>query len=200
MSSVLERIENLESVVGNPDPMTQMIANKLLGLERAVAQMGKTLAAVSDELTETGIMDGVSVMARLRQQEDENAKTHVKMLLDQGVIRHSDKVNGKSLVVINQNIVNTTTGSVMTVSGYNLIGMNSSSSNMAWKDALMGKSKGDTINGLSDDTEQEVVSVIEIYEITETPTEKEESADYDNTPTGESDVPEEQDVFNETGE
>lgn len=181
MSSTLERIQKLEEQMAqvvarlsNPDPMIQMLMNKSIGIEQSVAAMGKTLSAVSEELTENGVMDGASVMARLRRGEDDANRQNVKTLLDQDVIESTDVVSPVSVVVLEQKIINTKTGEATLISSYNLIGMNSPITSPVWKDSLLGKSVGDTVKGIDGNDEEEILTVKEIYVLKERDVEGEE--------------------------
>ena len=174
MSSVLERlnkaegtIEQLVMQVSNPDPMLQMALNKIVGLEQSMVAMGKTLAAVTEELSETEVLNSTNVMARLRQAEDQSSRDNVKALLDQEVIEPSSAIGPSSLVAIEQKILNTESGETTTIAAYHLIGMKSPQTNQVWVDSLLGKVVGDTVRGVDGTNEQEVLTVLEIYSIKE---------------------------------
>ena len=182
MSSTLERIQQLEeslskvvAKITSPDPMTQMLSNKVLGIEQSVTSMGKTLSAVAEELTETGVMNGTSVMARLRRAEDESSRNNVKGLLSEKVIETAEEVDGASLVAVEQKIINTSTGDVTILAEYNLISMNSPATDPAWKTSLIGKKAGETVKGLADGSEEEILTIKEIYKISEKEVEGEDA-------------------------
>lgn len=174
MSSILERIEKLEesmsqvvAKVTSPDPMVQMLSNKTLGIEQSVTSMGKTLSAVAEELTEIGVMNGTSVMARLRRAEDETSRNNVKGLLQEKVIEVAEKVDGASLVAVEQKIINIDSGEVTVLAEYNLISMNSPVTDPAWRTSLIGKKVAETVKGITDGSEEEILTIKEIYKISE---------------------------------
>ena len=172
--STLERIQKLEESMAkvvekitSPDPMLQMTMNKTVGIENSVIAMGKTLTAISEELTNSGVLDSNSVIARLRLAEDEQAKSNIAAFLSQGSVEKTDVVTDSSLVVIEQVIVNTESGESTMLSGYNLIGMNSPAIDVVWKDSLRGKKVGETVKGSSHGDEEELLTVKEIYSLKE---------------------------------
>lgn len=174
MSSTLERIkkleESMEQVVNkitSPDPMLQMTMNKTIGIEQSVAAMGKTLAAVTEELSETGVLNSASVMARLRKAEDQSARDNIKALFTQNIIEESEVVDEASLVAVEQKILNTETGESTVISSYNLVGMRSPITNPVWKDSLLGKTVGDTVKGVDGTSEQEILTVLEVWAVQE---------------------------------
>ena len=174
MSSTLERIENLEKQVemllnrsGSTDPMVQMVINKAVGIEQAVTSMGKMLSAITEELSSTGQLDSLAVMTRLRKADDENGRQNIKVLLKNDVIEEVEVIDEMAMVVIGQKIINTETGETKVISEYNLIGMNHPMVNPVWKDSLLGKTKGETVKGMTGNNEEEVLTVLEIYGIKE---------------------------------
>jgi len=174
MASTLERLQVLEEQMqqvvqrlSQPDSMVQMLMNKTIGIEQSVASLGKTLSAVAEELTETDVMSSVGVMARLRKNEDETSRQNVKALLGSETIEPTDTVTLSSLVALEQKIINTATGKVDIISEYNLVGMNSAVIEPVWRDALQGKTVGDTVTGTSAGEEEEVLTVKEIYSLRE---------------------------------
>ena len=174
MASTLERIQKLEesmaqvvAKVTTPDPMLQMMMNKSVGIEQSVAAMGKMLSAISEELSETEVLDSLNVMARLRSAEDDAGRDNVKALLAQNIIEVSDVIDDSSLVAIEQKIINTESGESRVIASYNLIGMNSPATSAVWKDSLIGKKIGDTVKGINSNTEEEILTVVEVYGIKE---------------------------------
>jgi len=172
------------TMVGNrlsqPDPMMQMIAQKSIGIEQSVASMGKTMGAMAEELTETGVLDGTAVMVRIRRTEDDNAKNQVLNLKKEEIIEESDEVGERSLVVISQEVENSKTETTTVISEYNLIGMNSPAVNQVWKGVLLGKKVGETVKGIENSDETEILTVKEIYELSEKNVEGEGEAQLDS--------------------
>ena len=107
MSSITERVAKLEETVQqlivrvtSPDPMVQMVVSKTQGIEQSVTSLGKTFAAVTEELTESGILNGASVMNRLRKHEDESSMSNIKNLLKDDIIEAADVVTPTSLIAL----------------------------------------------------------------------------------------------------
>lgn len=174
MSSITERVAKLEETVqqlvarvASPDPMIQMIVSKTQGIEQSVTSLGKTFAAVTEELTESGTLDGSAVMSRLRDYEDKSSMTNVKNLLNDNIIESSDIVSPHSLVVIEHKISNTKTSESITVSNYNLVGLGSPATNPAWKEGLIGKTAKEIFTFMVSPDTSEIITIKEIYSIVE---------------------------------
>lgn len=178
MSRLIERVEKLEQTFARMEqnlsqmmavaPMVQMLGNKAVGIEQAVAQLGKLLSAVSEELTDEGVVSGNNIIARLRKTEDAAARNQIQGLTAQGVIALESagtQISDTSLVVVEQKSVSTSSGEESILSECLLIGMGSPSTDPEHKAALTGKTAGDSVTATITEDYEEVLTVKEVYRL-----------------------------------
>lgn len=167
--SVLKRVEKLEVALSQLESelsdRTSFLANKLTGLEQAVASMGKTLAALSDELTSTKALDSKAVLTRLRDAEDNNARRQVDSLLTSGYLEESlGSVEHDSLVVVGHSL-NLLDGTRDVTSNFTIISMLSGAADPKLKELLLGKNSGDVFKGEEDENGYEEFKIVHVFKL-----------------------------------
>lgn len=167
--TVLKRVEKIEVALSQTQnelaDRTSFLANKLASLEQVVASMGKTLAALSDELTSTKVLDSKAVLTRLRDVEDNNARRHMDSLLANGYYEESTgAVEQDSLVVVSHTVVLPDDTKDVT-SNFTIISMLSGAVDPKFKDLLLGKHTGDVFKGEENENGFEEFKVVHVFKL-----------------------------------
>jgi hypothetical protein len=166
--SVLNRVEKLEVALlqlkRELDDRTSMLADKTVGLEQATASIGKTLAALSDELTSTKALDSKAVLNRLREAEDNNARRQINSMLSSGYLEQSNTVEQDSLVVV-AHAISLPDGTSDTTSSFTIVSMLSGAADPKLKELLLGKNAGDVFKGEEDETGYEEFTIMHVFKL-----------------------------------
>ncbi len=161
------QINEVKAILMDPNgQLIQMVAQRSANLEQHITTLAKTLAALSDELIQTEVVTSDAVMNRLRDAQDRDYYNQVQSLKDQQIVQEAAVVGPDSLVVISQAVLDTQTGETKEVSNYRLIPMGNPMVNPSLKENLQGKEVGQSIDGNVDDVKKEIITVQEIYNLT----------------------------------
>lgn len=179
MSSSLERLESLEAGMLNlqssvdrldvtSNPMFQMLAEKVVGIEQSMVTISKTLAAISEELIETNVLKSDGVMARLRDAQDAEQINQIKSLKEADMLESASEIGPQSIVVVRHNLLDTETGEVKVLSNYRLVSMAHPTTNQVICSNLLGKKVKETVEGMVTQTKKDIITVKEIFSLKET--------------------------------
>lgn len=188
MSSSLERLEALEANVlelrsqletmdVTSNPMFQMLAEKVVGIEQSMVAISKTLAAISEELIETGVLKSDGVMARLRDGQDAEQINQIKSLTEADMLEPATEVGEQSIVVVRHSLLDTETGEVKVLANYRLVSMAHPTTNQVIRSNLLGKKVKETVEGMVTQTKKDIITVKEIFSLKETQRQGEVSQD-----------------------
>lgn len=166
--TVLKRVEKMEVALlqlhREMDDRTALLAGKLSGLEQAVASLGKTLVALSEELTSTKVLDSKAVLTRLRDVEDNNSKIRVDSMLAAGYLEEANTVEEDSLVVVSHTVTQAD-GTVYTTSNFTVVSMLSGAADQHFKELALGKSTGDVFKGEEDESGYEEYKLVHVFKL-----------------------------------
>ena len=178
--STFERIEMLERNVGraiksvvNSDQMSQQALQQVLSLEQSYAALAKTLSAIASELEATKVLDGMAVMRRIKESDENEDRQRVQAMLDEKVIQATEVVTNTSLVVVKQACleVGSQGSRSVDVTSYRIIEIPSAFVPQETRQLLLDRRVGDTVEVKRDDRDGIVTvltaTVLEVYELAE---------------------------------
>jgi DNA-binding transcriptional regulator LsrR (DeoR family) len=168
--STLERIEFLETRVGNLSRNLSDILRRTLANEQSCIALGKTLNAITEELLDKKMIDSASIFGKMRDFDDRTEKEKIAKVLASKMIEPTDVVQSDSLVIISQKeTVTKKTGEVLdhTITNYKVVQMGAAYTPKEISSVLVDKKVNDVIvvdKGGNDDHESVLTAtVLEIY-------------------------------------
>jgi prophage DNA circulation protein len=165
-STVQELIEQSNKALTSHRQMIQTTANQNVALEQSVIQLGRTLTAITEELTATFGFNQSNVTARIRKIEDDLEKDRIKNLLTYKAIQPSEVVNEQSIVIASESFTpKAENGEAQTEqkSDYLVLELASQHNDRKIVSDFLGKKAGDTV---SIEIEQGTITLLvkEVYE------------------------------------
>lgn len=179
--STLERIEQLEANLSDCQKKLddyslgfnqllgayQVAIQKLSVIEQTATSLAKTIAALSIVLVHNKVISGDDVMTQIRISDDHDQEQEVKEFLKGNFLKKEEIIDLSSFVVVRQQIIDTETGSVKLISDYSFFQINHPSIKPELRSLLVGKKINETIEGKTNGSKKELITVKEIYSVVE---------------------------------
>jgi hypothetical protein len=171
-AGALERLEaceaaltSLKQIAQRDSTAFQYITQKLVLIEQSLAGVAKTLAAVTEELMEKGLVNNDAIMSRIRKIDDHQEQHRIESLKQGGVVVPGASVQPSSLVVLTQKLL-AADGKVEVYSEYRTLEMPSVNPQESVYLNALGKKVGDqfTLEG-QNSGDNMIFTIKEIYEL-----------------------------------
>jgi hypothetical protein len=155
-----EKTNKIFSMVGQKQ---DLVVQRIMSIEQAIASLGKMLQAVLGELSDNHNLSYDNVQTRIRKYDESQEAVRIKQMLEFGSIKKVEEVSADSTVVVAQSFALKGTGQVSTVAEYRVYELSSPLNSKEDVDLLVGKKVGDVVTTeLADGTLS--TTILEIYQ------------------------------------
>jgi len=175
--TALQRIENLEELtaqlqaeVPNAHNIATTAYQKVNALEGALAGVAKTLAALTKELKELGVVREDGIMSRIRELDDENDMKQFLDIKQSGMVEKKQKVTETSLVMAKATMIDTVKGETKVLRQSTMLDLSLMPSENPMKSVMLGKKVGDIVDAATLAKGKKMIfSIMEVYDMKEGP-------------------------------